>query len=500
MAVTDCSLINGILSVKKKLDGCLTELGDKPNNIEYPIDDKVCAVLQELLSRLDVPDDEFRLFYFSDTIKDLWKTLIEKSIKCLRGFDQKEPFLTNMDKSPLAYGINDLEAYFDRYVKFESMLYGSGKYYRDHVIHVFRVWLIGLDCMLSSGMKYANKIAIDANCRLNIFEKISIWTLIALTHDLGYPLEKAQDIVEKTKDMMKLFVANPTVSMDLSFNGVQTNMNDFVLKFMSSKMKKKGRSASPFTARLQPKFYYKFQKSLENYKHGVLSSIILYKLLIYFLESDFSINEDYNFTPDEARQFYIRREILRSIASHTCPDIYHLNMNSFAFLLIVADDCQGWGRKQLSDLYLQSSSAYTLDRITMKNLKKDENLCSVKESFEIKEKSEGGCDTLKMAITSVLKGVYRQYCGYKMIFRDGPDTNSRNFNFIKECEIKCTAKKSVVYKIEMTIDKNKQSNLCINAELSEDDVEKDGSKGFGKAFLDTLFGKDNSVECTENPI
>lgn len=116
--------------------------------------------------------------------------------------------------------------------------------------------------------------------------------MIALTHDLGYPLEKSQGIIEKTKDMMKSFISNPTVSMDLSFDGIQNNMNDFVVRFMSSKMHEVDnkcpkeemvvKSEKPFVARLQPKYYFKFQKSLESYNHGILSAIIIYKLLIYF--------------------------------------------------------------------------------------------------------------------------------------------------------------------------------------------------------------------------
>lgn len=485
MSVTDSSLIREVINAKDKLIVLMEQLEAKPKNVEYPVDEEICGILGKINEKLDASDDEFRLFYFSGEIKNLWKMLIEKSIKCLRGFDQSEPFIQNQDKSPLAYGIDDLEKYFERYVGFESMLYGSGKYYRDHVVHVFRVWLIGLGAMLSNDMKYVSNIDIDKNFEVNIFEKISIWTLISLTHDLGYPLEKAQDIVEKTKDMMKLFVASPTVNMDISFNGVQTNMNDFVLKFMSSKMKDSGDKDCPYTARLQPKYYYKFQKSLENYRHGVLSAIILYKLLIYFLESDFSINEDYSFTLNEARQFYIRREILRAISSHTCTDIYHLNMHSFAFLLIVADDCQGWGRKQISNLYLKSSSQYTLNWITMKS--DGGNVCSIDEEFKINEKYENSYETLKMAIENVLKGIHRQYEGYKIILRDGPDTNRRDFNFTKSCKISCTAKKTVNYLIKMDIDKDRRACLHILAELSNDDVE------LGQAFIEKLFKNDKTV-------
>ncbi len=103
--------------------------------------------------------------------------------------------------------------------------------------------------------------------------------------------------------------------MDLSFDGIQNNMNDFVVHFMNSKMHEadvkcpQDKKAVPieklFVARLQPKYYLKFHKLLERYNHGILSAIIVYKLLIYFLESDFNINEDYRFDKEEARQFYI---------------------------------------------------------------------------------------------------------------------------------------------------------------------------------------------------
>lgn len=164
-------------------------------------------------------------------------------------------------------------------------------------------------CLLENQSDYLERITIQKNVEVNNLEKLSIWSMIALTHDLGYPLEKAQGIIEKTKSMMKTFVSNPTISMDLSFNGIQTNMNDYVVRFISSKMReckplcvqnRENQEEKHYVARLQPKYYYKFEKSLEGYKHGILSATIIYKLLIYFLESDFSINEDYEFNEEEA--------------------------------------------------------------------------------------------------------------------------------------------------------------------------------------------------------
>ena len=116
--------------------------------IEHPLDCEVIAELKFIKSGIRDGDDDYHIFEFSDKIKNIWKLLIQKSIKCLRYFDTREPYLENASKHPVAYGVDELSQYFDKYIKFESMLYGGGKYYRDHVIHVFWVWLLGLDCLL----------------------------------------------------------------------------------------------------------------------------------------------------------------------------------------------------------------------------------------------------------------------------------------------------------------------------------------------------------------
>lgn len=466
---------------------------DKREKFEYPLDTQVIEILNELKIRED--DDDFRIFYYLDTIKKAWKLIIDKSIKCLRFFDKREPFLENNTKHPIAYGIDELSEYFEKYSNFESMLYGGAKYYRDHVVHVFRVWMLGLDCLLYNSGAYLKMIEIQKDITINNLEKISIWSMIALTHDLGYPLEKSQQIIDRTKDMMKSFVANPILSMDLSFNGVQNSMNDFVVRFMSSKMKKVNDicpkdntkiKEEKYVARLQPKYYFKFQKSLEKCKHGILSSIIIYKLLIYFLESDYNINEDYYFKEEDARQFYIRREILRSIASHTCRDIYHLDMLSFAYLLIIADDSQEWGRKRISELYVKDDSLYEFGNITFKfNIKKinvdnediDIHECIINEKFTF---VDGDISGLKVT----LKSLDLQSKSYKELFRDGQETAKRNFIFRKQCEIIYDKDRAITYIIEFKISNEEKSRFAIKLKSSD---MKQARKNFGQQFLENIY-------------
>lgn len=406
-----------------------------------PIDDEVFKAFADIESKLT--DDAFDIFRFKKELLLLWKKLIEKSIICLRFFDTREPFnKPDVKKAPYAYGVQNLYEYFEKYNDFEKLLYGGSEYYRDHVIHVIRVWIIGTDILLRDNAKFIHNIEIVKGFEFTDWEKISVWTIIAMTHDLGYPLEKSMKIMEKTKDMMKCFVQNPILSMDLSFSGVQNSMNDFVIRFMSSKMwrikdcknisidaeeKTDEGEREYFVARLQPKFYFKFQKSLEQNQHGILSSLLIYKMLLYFLESDYSTNEDYVFDREDTRQFYMRREILRSISSHTCKDIYQLHLYSFSLLLIIADDAQEWGRKQISELYVQKNTGYEFKGIDIDEKEGDVGtICTMSEQYTVSTDKQ---------FEQILKQFRRISLGYNDWFRDGQDTIKRDFNFVKRTKI-----------------------------------------------------------------
>lgn len=319
-------------------------------------------------------------------------------------------------------------------------------------------------------------------------------------------------IIEKSiKCLMRSFISNPTVSMDLSFNGIENNMNDFVVRFMSSKMheihEKCPKESNPdpaekkFVARLQPKYYFKFQKSLEGYKHGILSAIIIYKLLIYFLESDFNINEDYRFDEEEARQFYIRREILRTIAAHTCHDVYHLDMLNFAFLLIMVDDAQEWGRKRISELYVKQNSNYEFGSIvpyfcTGKSVhdgqKIDIHKFIAKEEFKF---PKGELENLKGILASLL----RQSKGYQEIFRDGQDTAKRNFVFEKNCDVIYQESKAVTFKVKFVISNEEKPVFSVTVSSAN---TKSVTKTYNNEFLLKVYNncEVNTVKSNDNEV
>lgn len=480
MANTDLQLINSVVEYSANITLLIST--EELDFTTHPLDDEAMSFIRDFQS-ID-EHSEFAIFKKVDNIKKLWRILIEKSIICLRFYDTREPFIDTRAKTPHAYGVEELADYFDKYTEFESLLYGGSRFYRDHVVHVFRVWLLGIKLLLENDCDYLKRIKIADDCAVNCLEKLSVWTMMALTHDLGYPLQKALQIIEKTQSMMKSFIANPILSMDLSFNGVQNSMNDFVLRFIGSKMHRTD-IENVFVARLQPKYYFKLQKSLEHNAHGVLSALIIYKMLTFFLESDFSINEDYKFNDEDVRQFYIRREILRAIASHTCHDIYQLDIFSFSFLLILCDDAQEWGRKSISDLHIEKSDIYKFEGIQIVFDENGSNSCILMDKYDVEKTS---------SIDDILKRFEKQSKTYRDVFRDGQETNNRNFNFVRQIEIDVTKLSPTKnYIMKLYVQKDEQTKIV--AKRTNDDVlseKEEFYKALKQAFIEVKLSEDHN--------
>ncbi|MFL0196030.1 hypothetical protein ACJDU8_10700 [Clostridium sp. WILCCON 0269] len=458
--INDQNLINLLLG--KKIQGIIqNELEKVKFNDKDELPHPLCKYIMDKLREMKPKKENTNIQYESGKdIEKIWNNLIVSSIKCLRFFDEREPFRGDgdemPDKIPIAYGSDNLKKYNEKYTSFESVLYGGSKYYRDHVFHSFRTWLLGIVCILNEwklGKKpFIYSIKIDGekeesvfNRKINFFEKISMWTIVAACHDLGYPLEKTKDIFEKTQDMMKEFIYEPRIWNNFNFSGIQDSINDYILNFMCTKMKmgeevkekiKEENKESGkieeveiinnyYNGRKQPKYYFKYAKSLEGYNHGILSAIIVYKTLTYFKEADFNLNEDYEYNEEEAKQFYIRREILRAMSSHTCSDIYNVDLSTFSSLLFICDELQEWGRKSWPDMYKGmegNETQLTINKFSTENIVVDEviDMKSVSNE-EIKNK---------------MKRIYtNQYENYKIIFRDGQDSGNRKYGFCKKATI-----------------------------------------------------------------
>jgi len=222
--------------------------------------------------------------------------------------------------------------------------------------------------------------------------------------------------------------------------------------------------------RVQPKYYIKLCKSLEKYDHGVLSAIVLSKSLVYFMESEFGVNEDYFFKRDDYKQFYVKREILRTIAFHTCPDIYHMSASSLPFLLILCDEVQNWDRRSWTDHYehIEKTTTVEFEKITP-------------DSIIIKE-SLGKINADKVPV--IVEVTKQQFEKLKIILRDGIETFKRDFDFKKTIVIKVG--KGKIHLI-LEIPKDSSANLLLhNYGTGKTTVEDNIIPGV-KKFCDCVY-------------
>ena len=366
-----------------------------------------------------------------DEIHALWKGLLSDAVIYLKRKDKREFRNAKEEPSPdkVAFGVEDLYEYFEEYREFEALLYGADRFYRDHVIHVFRVWLIGnwLIERFDSKIHWDIEKISRKNSALDISnEEVSaMWCIIALTHDLGYPLDKIEKVRDKIEAMMAYFGGTGTSEPGFQIPTHHHFINDFILQFISSKLilnkePDKNDVEGFFKTARQSKYYLKFSKSFEKFDHGIISCILLMKNLVYFLESDLDLSNPFT-DQEDARQFYIRREILRAIASHTCTDIYHLHPNSLAFILILADELQISGRPTFSELKIGRTMLKLCVKIPV--ISKQEIEIEL-EVVEEEDEEEGG------------KELFFALCRkWHKWLRGALDASRREFDFLFKAEV-----------------------------------------------------------------
>lgn len=380
---------------------------------------------KQLKEDINELDPSKKLYQQKDLLVKIWGNLVANAIVFLKSVDKREYFHDDGD-----YGIDELGKFFNEYCKFERILYGSSDFYRDHVSHVFRVFLLG-EYLVKKGMSsksFADINIMDEDLKINDEEseeytstitpqeKEAMWCIISLTHDLGYPTEVVHKIHEQMRIMMNIF------NIDISYlMSHQSHLfNDFIVRLISSDLKKFDENGeTKYTTHLQGKYYLKFSRSKEKWDHGLESCIVLVKSLVYFLETDCSLDTRKSLTRLDARQFLIRQRILRSIAAHNCNYIYHLRLD-LAFLLRLTDEMQEWDRPKLSDLFIQplDSSLY---------VNKFEPKCI---EYTIQFSSGGRKYDEDEAHDNVKTYFKRKINDYIMIMRSAVDGNSREFTII----------------------------------------------------------------------
>jgi hypothetical protein len=341
-----------------KADAALVKYLRNAHNFPY-----LNSVTRKIIARLEASD----LRPQNKALLELWPKVLADALRNLKKHDPRE---WGKRKRRVSYssffhegslGVTELRNVLESFAKFESMLYGaSPDRYRDHIAHAFRVWIIGHGILRAKeclgGLLFSDDVPHEENIEGGYARCIDeivaaewecMWAIVALCHDLGYPLQHVETINALARDALGQMGLVHGGDLRFSFSPQMLPFHDTMVQLMASKPVQKGKG---FATHLQNKYYLKILKSFDNLDHGIVSSLLVSKALVYFLESDLSRDSRGPLDKEDARQFLIRREILRAIAFHTCQDVYHLRFDTLAFLLYVVDEVQCWGRPTLEEL------------------------------------------------------------------------------------------------------------------------------------------------------
>ncbi len=304
---------------------------------------------QKLVTAIDKLDSDKKLVNQPGVVAEIWRHLIGKAIVYLKSEDRREEYHDDED-----YGVEKLDEFFRTFREFESLLYGAEKVrYRDHIAHMLTVFLIG-ELLINETIGFDKIDVSDKDFPegkiISDHEKEAMWCIISLTHDLGIALERIVDISPKAKEMLAKFgIIN---MQELSYPFLFLPLHDFTLKFISSELQPLADgNEKRFIPHIQSKYFLKFAEAYESRDHGIISCLVLMKNLVYFLETDYSLDLFEPLKLDDARHFLIRNTILRSIAAHNNENIYYLTLPQFPFLLTIFDELHEWGRPRLIEMF-----------------------------------------------------------------------------------------------------------------------------------------------------
>lgn len=344
----------------------------KSNSFDFLRDKSKSSIskLNENAKELTKSSIKFDLKSERNILKELWISVLTDALWCLKSNDTRE--VPEGRKEALNFfhedslGVTELSEIYDAFADFEGIMYGaSPERYRDHLAHPFRVWILGHALMDNFEKKWDLDLSGGEALTISETEWKCMWAITSLCHDIGYPVS-AMDMVNKKveKTLRKLGLIS-SGNIQFSFSHQMLPFHDTNIKLMASKAVnrekqtknksenkekvEKPKNGITYITHLQNKYYLKFIKSFDNLDHGIVSALLISRALVYFLESDYSHDSWSPLDEKDARQFVIRREILRAISSHTCGDIYYQGFNSLSFILYIIDEMQYCGRPTIEE-------------------------------------------------------------------------------------------------------------------------------------------------------
>ncbi|MHA1504128.1 MAG: hypothetical protein ACTSPT_02940 [Candidatus Heimdallarchaeota archaeon] len=358
--------------------------------------------------------------------KKLWKILFEASMGYI---------------DPDKKGYDDLFEYFDDFVEFEELIFASDKFYRDHTLHSLWVYFLGEYLynhkdyqVLFSGFNqnirdtsrlYDSLESIKNNRMIREFysflsnvKKIillgdSIRCVIALSHDLGYPLKIINKINKSIRKIIPHFSITKYGEFDFQFESVQQVYIQNLIEILSYNIEyhidtgdlnyeeqiviekvqrlfnqislvisegnepsnelinQLSTELSSFTAKDEYIVrrvmvgrgvceksiarYLRLASDFEKYMHGIMSCYLLMKKLNSFSNFDLSFSDPSNLPMDKIdfATIYSKSRILIAMADHTSDGFLIRKFDNYSAFLVLVDEIEEFSRISRANQFRQ---------------------------------------------------------------------------------------------------------------------------------------------------
>jgi len=303
-----------------------------------------------ILQKLDDLYSEKTRYQKAKIAGELWKLIFSDSMAAI---------------TPNKRGIPELFAYIDEFLEYEDVLFAVDSHYRDHIIHSIWVMLVGFYLIQNfdlykqikfsgviddiGGTEQSEKCYNKVHGKLNQFQ-LPIWFLIALTHDLGYPIQKTKAGNLRMAKMLKNYGFLGLQEFQYSFTVVNQPAIDILLDSLASAIgccaKGEYRLVKSQGLRLDA------AKTFENTDHGIMSAYLLQNKIDWITEGLALSEVEFLpvMRPDVAFNHAVILQIFDAITSHTNVNRYYRNLNSMSVLLLLCDEMEEFSRYRQSTI------------------------------------------------------------------------------------------------------------------------------------------------------
>ncbi len=258
-------------------------------------------------------------------------------------------------------GFSELCNYIDSYIEYEDYLFAIDREYRDHMIHSIWVMMVGIFLRGKyesfCNFAYSRHFMEVGNTTNRLQDKLvdeirkyemPLWCLVALTHDLGYPIEKTKLANLMMADMINRFGFLKQTDFDYNFTVVHQATIESLLKILTSMIfcdERKGKNLYRVVNISGRDIEY--AKSFEKLDHGIMSAYLLQKYIDWISEEAISIvgAEEIGFIDEkEVARIVVIWSLLKSIAAHTSIYSYTHRIEDMGCLLIICDELEEFSR------------------------------------------------------------------------------------------------------------------------------------------------------------